>query len=101
MSKSSKPWYIIGAIVLAITGLWWWNAATKPYYPVIDSPRPVKGLTTAAIKLEEFSDFQCPACKAAQPAVDEALKTFGDRILFSYRHYPLVQIHTKAFAAAL
>jgi protein-disulfide isomerase len=51
--------------------------------------------------LEEFSDFQCPACQAAQPVVKEVVDTLGDRIKLQFKHYPLVTIHTQAFRAAL
>jgi len=55
---------------------------------------------TATIIVEEFSDFQCPACGAAQPTVDKILQTYGDKIAFAYRHFPLPQ-HTSAVDAAL
>lgn len=50
-----------------------------------------QGTATAATALVEFSDFQCPACKAYQPVVDELLNTYGEKIYFSYRHFPLPQ----------
>jgi protein-disulfide isomerase len=37
----------------------------------------------------EFSDFQCPYCLRANPTVEQVLRTYGDRIHFVYRHYPL------------
>src|SRR5215831_17323045 len=50
---------------------------------------PSKGPTDAPIELIEFSDFQCPFCQRANPTVDQVLKTYGDRIHFVYRQYPL------------
>ncbi len=101
MRQINKVWYIGGVIIIAIAGLWWWSVATKPFYPEITSPRPAKGLSGAVVQLEEFSDFQCPACKAAQPIIDDVIETFGDRVHFTYKHYPLVQAHTKALTAAM
>jgi protein-disulfide isomerase len=48
-----------------------------------------KGSATAPIEMIEFSDFQCPFCLRADPTVRQVLNTYGDRIHFVYRHYPL------------
>ena len=58
-----------------------------------------KGPADAPIELVEFSDFQCPFCLRAQPTVVQVLKTYGDRIHFVYRHYPLTN-HPNARPAA-
>lgn len=59
----------------------------------------VKGRQDAKVYLVEFSDFQCPACKAYQPIVDSILKKYGDRIAFGYRHFPLPQHQFAKLAA--
>ena len=87
---------LAGVVVLSV-----WYAKSQPQYANIDSPRPIKGDPKSSIVLEEFSDFQCPACGAAQPVVQEVLKTYGDKIAFHYRHFPLLSIHANAFSAAL
>ncbi|MEK7125324.1 MAG: DsbA family protein, partial [Patescibacteria group bacterium] len=87
---------LAGVVVLSV-----WYAKSQPQYANIDSPRPIKGDPKSSIVLEEFSDFQCPACGAAQPTVSQILKTYGDKIAFSYRHFPLLSIHANAFSAAL
>jgi protein-disulfide isomerase len=58
-----------------------------------------KGPATAPIQIIEFSDFQCPYCQRAYPAIEQVLKTYGDRIHFVYRHYPLPN-HPNAQPAA-
>src|SRR5690349_5507955 len=50
---------------------------------------PTKGPSSAPIELIEFSDFQCPFCQRANPTVDQVLSTYGDKIHFVYRHFPL------------
>jgi protein-disulfide isomerase len=70
-----------------------------PRQVVAKADRPSKGPETAPIELIEFSDFQCPYCESAFPTVNQVLKTYGDRIHFIYRHYPLV-IHPRARPAA-
>ena len=60
-----------------------------PRISVADGGRPVRGKSDATVEVIEFSDFQCPFCQRAHPTVDQVLKTYGDRIKFVYRHYPL------------
>lgn len=49
------------------------------------------GPKDAKVYLVEFSDFQCPACKAFKPFVDELRTSYKDKLLFAYRHFPLSQ----------
>ncbi len=57
------------------------------------------GPQDAKVTVVEFSDFECPACKEAEPTVEQILAKYKDKIRFVYRHFPLPQ-HTDAFAAA-
>ncbi len=70
-----------------------------PRQAVASSNSPSKGSAKAPIEIVEFSDFQCPFCLRANPTVNEVLKTYGDRIHFVYRHYPLPN-HPNAKPAA-
>jgi protein-disulfide isomerase len=58
-----------------------------------------RGPAAAPIELIEFSDFQCPYCLRAHPTLNQVLNTYGDRIRFVYRHYPLPS-HPNARPAA-
>jgi protein-disulfide isomerase len=58
-----------------------------------------KGNPDAANYLVEFSDFQCPACAAIKPLVDQIIKENEGNLLFVYRHFPLTQ-HPFAQKAA-
>jgi protein-disulfide isomerase len=60
-----------------------------PRVEVADGGRPARGSANAPVEIIEFSDFQCPFCQRANPTVEQVLKTYGDRIKFVYRHYPL------------
>jgi len=81
--------------------------AKTPVRVMLEPPRqavaaanaPSKGPTGAPIELIEFSDFQCPFCQRANPTVDQVLQTYGDRIHFVYRHFPLSN-HPNARPAA-
>jgi len=60
---------------------------------------PAQGPANAPIELIEFSDFQCPYCLRAHPTIKQVLSTYGDRIRFVYRNYPLPS-HPNARPAA-
>jgi protein-disulfide isomerase len=61
--------------------------------------RPTRGPASAPVEIIEFSDFQCPFCLSAFPTVKRVLSTYGDKIRFTYRHYPLPN-HPNARPAA-
>jgi len=58
-----------------------------------------QGPANAPIELIEFSDFQCPYCLRAHPILKQVLSTYGDKIRFVYRNYPLPN-HPNARPAA-
>lgn len=58
---------------------------------------PAKGNSSSKIVIIEFSDFQCPACKAALPVIDAVLNSYD--IAFYYRNFPL-PIHENSMIAA-
>lgn len=48
------------------------------------------GSDSAKVKLVEFSDFQCPACKTVEPLIKQAIeKHQNDSFQFIYRNFPL------------
>ncbi|HEX3101059.1 MAG TPA: thioredoxin domain-containing protein, partial [Pyrinomonadaceae bacterium] len=63
-------------------------------------PPNLAGGPTAAVTLEEFADYQCPTCGAKYPVFDEIKSTYGNRVRFIFRNYPLPQ-HDKSYAAAV
>ena len=69
-------------------------------YPDINTPKPVFGDENAKIKIIEFSDLQCPACKAAHPVVQRIKTDYNNSISFQYYHYPLYTVHPYAQKAA-
>lgn len=53
----------------------------------------------AELTIITYSDFQCPACASADPAIQAIVETTPG-IQLIYRHLPLESIHDKAFLAA-
>lgn len=60
----------------------------------------VKGPGDAKVTIVEFSDFQCPACKASQPELDQVYAKYKDKVKVVYRDYPLTTIHQYAQRSA-
>jgi protein-disulfide isomerase len=59
----------------------------------------MKGNPSAKVTLVEYSDFQCPACKAREMQSKEILGEFGSHIKFVYRHFSW-DYHERAFLAS-
>ena len=60
---------------------------------------PVRGDANAPVTIVEFTDFQCPACAAMQPLLDEVLKSYGPKVKLVVRDFPLA-MHANARKAA-
>ena len=75
---------------------------TEPAQPVqnisVDDD-PSRGPANAPITIIEFTDFQCPACAAMHPVLEEVLKSYGDKVRFVVRDFPLDR-HDNARKAA-
>lgn len=59
--------------------------------PEVSAQDQTRGPKDAKVVLVEYSDFQCPACGAFFPHVEELDKELGGKLLFVYRHFPLPQ----------
>jgi predicted DsbA family dithiol-disulfide isomerase len=66
--------------------------------PIDIAGAQVLGPSDAPIALIEFSDFECPHCRAAEPLVRQVLKEFKD-VRLVFMNYPL-PIHPNAATAA-
>jgi protein-disulfide isomerase len=59
------------------------------------------GPPDAPVQLLEYGDYECPYCVQAAPGVRSIVSRYGDRLLFVFRHFPLVSQHPHAWRAAL
>lgn len=62
---------------------------------------PFKGNESAKVVIEEFGDFECPACKSAAASAKMITDEFGEEVKLVWYHFPLEQIHRGALPAAL
>ncbi|HKS30349.1 MAG TPA: thioredoxin domain-containing protein [Pyrinomonadaceae bacterium] len=60
---------------------------------------PSRGPQTAPVTVVMFTDFQCPACSATHPVLDEVIKKYGTRVRLVVRDFPL-DMHPNARKAA-
>ena len=49
----------------------------------------IYGNPAAEISLIEYSDFECPYCKSFHTRVKPVVETYGGRVNWVYRHFPL------------
>lgn len=64
----------------------------------------LRGNTDAKVRVIEFADFNCPACRSAAPEMDEIYRKAGGRILWGFRNMPLTELkghETSIHAAAI
>ena len=59
-----------------------------------------KGSQDAALKLSEFGDYQCPACKRYQEILNKLFQLYPNEVQLEFHHFLLMSIHPAALAAA-
>lgn len=97
---------IIGTLVLIFAIAFFFSGETTPQNLTADPAqtkgegRPAKGNPDAQVTIVEFSDFECPACKATTPLVEQVFRQYEDSVQLVYRHLPLDSIHFNARTAA-
>ena len=60
-----------------------------------------RGDVNSPVTVVEFTDFQCSACGGMYPIVEDVLKSYGPRLHFVMRNFPLMTLHANAYNAAL
>jgi protein-disulfide isomerase len=107
MNTKNILWGVITFLVI-IGGLWGvWNLTTQPAGTpkdkkvdlTVTAADHIMGPENAQVTLVEYSDFQCPACRAYAPLVKSIVEKNPETVRLVYRHFPLDQ-HTFAKQAA-
>ncbi|HKP46900.1 MAG TPA: thioredoxin domain-containing protein [Pyrinomonadaceae bacterium] len=55
---------------------------------------------TKTVTLEEFGDYQCPACAQLHPTLKKLKQEYGEKLSFIFRNLPLTAVHKNAMLAA-
>jgi len=59
-----------------------------------------RGDVNSPVTVVEFTDFQCSACGGMYPIAEDVLKSYGTRVHFVMRNFPLTSVHPNAYNAA-
>lgn len=100
-------WIILGLAVVLLIGVFaLFNNSDQSSSVIVENTDQIveddhtKGPASAPVTLIEYADFQCPACKAAFPLVQQLQRDYPNDLQLVFRHFPLTSIHPNAFAAA-
>ena len=72
----------------------------KPF----SSPAPAYrqlGPADAKVVIVEFSDFECPACRVAEPPMRALMKLYEGKVRLIFKHFPLERMHKWARTGAI
>lgn len=78
------------------------NQPTNNNQPTANVIQPVtaadhlRGNEKAKVTIINYSDTECPYCKNFHNTMQQIYQTYGNKIAWVYRHFPLTQLHPKA-----
>ena len=61
----------------------------------------VQGNKNAELVIYEYSDTECPYCKKFHSTMQQIIDKYEDKVAWVYRHFPLIQLHSKAQTEAI
>jgi protein-disulfide isomerase len=66
------------------------------------SKQNIQGPIDAPIRIVEFGDFACPSCRRWHRSgiKQQVMEMLGDRVSFTYRHFPVISEHSVEAAIA-
>lgn len=84
-----KTIHLITIVLIAIVGLVAY-IVFKPSQAVVSADDdPFVGPENVKVTVIEFFDFQCPACRAIEPAIKQIREAYKDRVKFVARDLPI------------
>jgi protein-disulfide isomerase len=101
-------WFIIGFIAIVVIGLLILGAmggspstATPAGFvattvPLLTAADWTEGNPNAKVSVIEYGDFECPACGAYFPIMQQLLADNSNTVLFAFRNFPLYTVHPDA-----
>jgi protein-disulfide isomerase len=68
--------------------------------PKVTEKDHLYGDPNAQIIIVEYSDIECPFCKVFHGTMKEVVDSYGGKVAWVYRHFPIPQLHSKAIKEA-
>jgi protein-disulfide isomerase len=62
---------------------------------------PFKGNSNSKVVIIEFSDFECPFCKASQDTIKILQEKYKNEVRWVFRNYPISSLHRGSVGAAV
>ncbi|MBI4473547.1 MAG: DsbA family protein [Acidobacteria bacterium] len=72
----------------------------RPPVQIATAGHPSRGSENAPVTIVEFSDFECPFCSRATPALKQIEEKYQGKVRRVFRQFPLNNIHPRAQKAA-
>jgi protein-disulfide isomerase len=79
------------------------SAESSSFFVPVSASDHILGNPEAKIAMIEYSDLECPACKAFHATAHSIIDKYGAEgdVAWVYRHFPLAQLHPKAVEEAV
>ena len=111
MDRKLQMWLVGGFIVVVVLAVvaaaYFSNGSStstsnfvSTTVPAITSADHITGDASSKVSVIEYGDFECPACGEWEPLVEQLRQTYGTRVEFVFRNFPLYQIHPFAMIGA-
>ncbi len=68
--------------------------------PAVNQSDHYLGNRTAKFVIVEYSDTECPFCKAFHNTLKEVMSAYPSDVAWVFRHFPIPQLHSKAIKEA-
>jgi protein-disulfide isomerase len=92
---------VLAVIILGVGGLVIFNHnRSKTPGTQASVSNHTEGSSAKHVSLVVYGDFQCSACKAFFPIEKQVVQNYLDKITFTFRHFPLDNMHPNARAAS-
>lgn len=91
---------IVGVIIALFIGLIVYNKISQAPVPTNSGSNNVYGKLDSQVTLTEFIDFQCEACYAFYPTINQIKEQYKDRVKFQIKYFPISNSHQFARMAA-
>jgi len=66
----------------------------------VSSADHIIGSLNARLVIVEYSDLECPFCKVFHDTMHKVVDNSNGKVAWVFRHYPIPQLHSKAFREA-